>query len=199
VKGFLQLIRESSLERNKVERYIDICEDEIQRTEGILSEYLSISKPMTEKREPTDLYLQLQVVLDVMRPYANMNNVNLDLDKAEEPIQIFANPDKIKQVLINFIKNAIEACSNVPNAKVTLRLEVAARKALLTIKDNGIGMSEEQVNRLGSIYFSNKTKGTGLGLTFSYQAIHESGGTVSVSSKPQFGTQFIITLPVLNC
>ncbi|WEK54624.1 MAG: HAMP domain-containing sensor histidine kinase [Candidatus Cohnella colombiensis] len=198
VKGFLKLIRESPMERNKVESYIDICTEEIQRTESILSEYLSISKPMTEKREAVDLYLQLQTIIDVMKPYANMYNVNLDMNKTAGPIQILANQDRIKQFLVNIIKNAIEACANVPLGEVNLRLEVINRKAILTIKDNGIGMSQEQVNRLGSIYFSTKTKGTGLGLTFSYQVIHELGGSVSVHSIPQVGTQFSITLPILK-
>jgi len=198
VKGFLKLIRENPIDRKKVEGYIDICTEEIQRTESILSEYLSISKPKTDKREAVDLHLQLQTILDVMKPYANMNNAQLELDAVEGPVQILANQDKIKQFLVNFIKNAIEACANVPSGEVNLRLEVVARKALLTIKDNGVGMSKEQVNRLGTIYYSTKIKGTGLGLTFSYQVIHELGGSVSVSSTPQVGTQFTITLPMLK-
>lgn len=198
VKGFLKLIRESPMERNKVEGYIDICTEEIQRTETILSEYLSISKPMTEKREVVDLYIQLQAIIDVMKPYANMHNVYINLDNPAGPVQILAYQDKIKQFLVNFIKNAIEACANMANGEVNLRLEVIGRIAKLTINDNGIGMSKEQVNRLGSIYFSTKTKGTGLGLTFSYQVIHELGGSVSVRSTPQVGTQFTITLPLLK-
>jgi two-component system sporulation sensor kinase B len=197
VKGFLTLIRESSLARDKVEHYIDICVDEIKRTEYILSEYLSISKPLTERQEPTDFIHQLQVIMDVMKPYANMNNVLLEIDKLVDPIWILANPEKIKQILVNFIKNAVEACSEVPNGKVSVRLKVVAKKVLLTIKDNGIGMNEEQINRLGSIYFSTKTSGTGLGLTFSYQVIHAVGGTVSVRSEPRAGTTFTITLPLL--
>ncbi len=77
VKGFLKLIRENPIERKKVEGYIDICTEEIQRTESILSEYLSISKPKTDKREAVDLNLQLQTILDVMKPYANMYNTQL--------------------------------------------------------------------------------------------------------------------------
>src|SRR5690606_16402592 len=82
VKGFLKLIRESPAERSKVEAYIDICTEEIERTESILSEYLAISKPVTEKREAVDLHLQLQTVIDVMKPYANMHNVHLNMDQA---------------------------------------------------------------------------------------------------------------------
>jgi two-component system, sporulation sensor kinase B len=200
VKGFLKLIRENPMDRNKIEGFIDICTEEIQRTESILSEYLSISKPTAEKQEAVDLCVQLQAIVDVMKPYANMNNVHLNMDKTAGagPISILANQDKVKQFLVNFIKNAIEACVNVPTGEVNIRLEADGRKAILTIKDNGIGMSKEQVSRLGSIYFSTKTKGTGLGLTFSYQVIHELGGSVSVRSVPQVGTQFTITLPVLS-
>ncbi|GJM69633.1 hypothetical protein HMSSN036_18490 [Paenibacillus macerans] len=67
---------------------------------------------------------------------------------------------------------------------------------MLSIKDNGIGMTEEQTRRLGSVYFSTKSGGTGLGLTFSYQAILSLGGTVSVSSEPGEGTEFTISLPL---
>lgn len=198
VKGFLKLIRENPLDKNKVESFIDICTEEIQRTESILSEYLSISKPKTNKREVVDLSLQLYTIIDVMRPYANMHNVQLSMDNHLKDVRIFANQDKIKQFLVNFIKNAIEACANVANGEVNLRLEVGGSNAKLTIKDNGIGMSKEQTSRLGSIYFSTKTKGTGLGLTYSYQVIHELGGSVSVRSTPQVGTQFTIKLPMLK-
>lgn len=198
VKGFLKLMRENSMERNKVDGYIDICTEEIQRTESILSEYLSISKPLTEKQVVVDLQLEIFAIIDVMKPYANMHNVQLNIEDRVHTVQILANPDKIKQVLLNFIKNAIEACANVADGEVNLYLEATGSTAKLIIKDNGIGMSKEQVNRLGSIYFSTKMKGTGLGLTYSYQVIHELGGSVSVSSTPQAGTQFTISLPVMN-
>lgn len=133
-----------------------------------------------------------------MTPYANMNNVHLEVHKPEEPIWILANPDEIKQTLLNFIKNAVEACSEVPNGKVSLRLKVDAKNVFLAIKDNGIGMNEEQINRLGSIYFSTKSSGTGLGLTFSYQVIRTLGGNISVQSEPRAGTLFTIILPLVK-
>lgn len=200
VKGFLTLIREGVADREKTNRYIDICMSEIGRTEYILSEYLAISKPITEKQIPTNLQELLQITRDVMNPFANMHNVELEIEYPadEEPLWIMANPDKMKQVLVNFIKNAVEACSDAPQrqGRVILKLQPAARKATLSIKDNGIGMTEEQTRRLGSVYFSTKSGGTGLGLTFSYQAILSLGGTVAVSSEPGQGTEFTISLPL---
>jgi two-component system sporulation sensor kinase B len=194
MKGFLTLIYQSSLDRNKVERYINICMDEINRTETILSDYLTISKPLTErKKEHADLSRLLEITLDVMTPYAIMNNVVLEVDKPVNIIEIFANPEEIKQILVNFMKNSIEACFNVQDGKVTLRLKEESTKIILEIEDNGIGMNEEQVRHLGMIYYSTKTRGTGLGLTFSYQVIRALGGTIAVQSEPGLGTAFKIT------
>jgi len=200
VKGFLTLIRDGVSDRGRIERYIEICMSEIARTEYILSEYLAISKPIGNKQEPTNLEELLRITKDVMSPYANMHNVLLEIVNPPEPVWILANPDKMKQVLVNFIKNAVEACAELPNTRgiVTLRLQVEARKVVLTIQDNGIGMTEEQAKRLGSIYFSTKSNGTGLGMTFSYQAILSFGGTVSVQSAPGAGTKFTISLPIYN-
>lgn len=198
VKGFLTLIREGAADRGRTERYIEICMSEIARTEYILSEYLSISKPIADRQVPTDLQELLNITKDIMSPYANMHNVLLEIDDPVEPVWILANPDKIKQVLVNFIKNAVEACAEVPHGQgqVSLKLQMAARKVTLTIRDNGIGMSAEQAKRLGSVYFSTKSSGTGLGMTFSYQAILALGGAVAVHSEPGAGTEFTISLPI---
>ncbi|WP_334075413.1 MULTISPECIES: HAMP domain-containing sensor histidine kinase [Paenibacillus] len=196
VKGFLKLIRESRLDQEKVQRYIDICISEMERTEYILSEYLAISKPLTDQQEATDLAHQLRITVEVMRPYANMNNVILELEAPGDPVPILANPEKIKQILVNLIKNAIEACYAVTDGKVTLDLWTEASKAVLTIADNGIGMTEDQVERLGSVFFSTKSRGTGLGLNFSYQAVQGMGGTISLKSVHRAGTRFTITLPL---
>jgi two-component system sporulation sensor kinase B len=198
MKGFLTLIRQNALDRNKVERYIEICMDEVKRTETILSEYLAISKPLIEsKKELADFSRLLEITMDVMTPYANMNNVLIEVDKPPKVIEIFTNPEEIKQVLVNFIKNSIEACFHVLDkkreGKVCIRLKEENTNIVLEIEDNGIGMNEDQIRRLGTIYNSTKTSGTGLGLTFSYQAIRTLGGSISVRSEQGLGTVFKIT------
>lgn len=165
VKGFLALINESPEDMPKVKQYISICLHEVQRTESILSEYLSISKPLSDRCERMDLSEQLVLIRDVMLPFANMNNVELDVFRPDSPVFLIANPDAFKQAL--------------------------------EIEDNGVGMNQEQIQRLGSIYFSTKSSGTGLGLTYSYQVIHLLGGQIAVSSKPNAGTKFTLTLPQL--
>lgn len=198
VKGFLTLIRKSSDNQEKVHRYIDICVSEMERAEYILSEYLSITKPSANRREQVHLNSILQITTDVMLPYATMNNVELELRNDGAPLKVIGNPEKIKQVLMNLIKNAIEACYDTKNALVTISLEAKDDDALLSVRDNGIGMSKEQAERLGSVFYSTKTTGTGLGLAFSYQAVQELGGSIKVLSELRKGTEFVIRLPLIR-
>jgi len=196
VQGFLKLIQDNLKDQEKVQQYIAICLHEVKRTEAILSEYLSISKPLSARLELVNLSELIVLIREVMLPFANMNNVELEAFVPDNPVTMLANPDEFKQVLVNFIKNAIEACSTVPHGKVVITLTGEAHQITLEIADNGVGMSPEQIKRLGSIYFSTKSTGTGLGLTFSYNVIHMMGGSIAVSSKPNGGTRFTITLPV---
>ncbi|CAM4395643.1 ATP-binding protein [Paenibacillus tarimensis] len=197
VMGFLKLIRNPSLPREKVDQYIDVCTEELARMQTILSEYLAVSRPLGKHKEEIDLSEQIYAVTDVMTPYANMNNVKLVVEDIRSmSIRVESNRDEMKQLLINFIKNAIEACSDRHDGMVIIRLLASNHEAGLLIKDNGVGMSSEQIKRLGTVYFSTKSTGTGLGLTFSYQLIRSLGGRVNVRSEQGNGTEFVIRLPI---
>ncbi|MFS0837449.1 ATP-binding protein [Paenibacillus sp. 1P03SA] len=197
VLGFLKLIRQDqAMPAEKLHRFIDTCIEEVKRTEAILSEYLSMSKPLTQKREEIDLTREIEAVVEVMTPYATMNNVSLALHVPSEPVRITANGAEMKQLLVNFVKNAVEACSSVQKGNVSLRMHTDGPLVKVHIRDNGIGMNKEQLRRLGSIYYSTKNTGTGLGLTYSYQLIRSMNGTISVFSQPHGGTEFTLSLPL---
>ncbi|CAH1057317.1 sensor histidine kinase [Paenibacillus pseudetheri] len=198
VMGFLKLLKDDSITKEKSQKYIDICLEEIKRTEVILSEYLSIAKPNHSMVEKIELVQQIYAIIDIITPYANMNNVTLEIQHLEDQLYVSANPTEIKQLFINFIKNAIEACAVLPSGNVNICIERQSKFAKIAIIDNGVGMSIEQMDRLGSIYFSTKSKGTGLGLTLSYQLIRSMNGDVTVRSKSGEGTQFILTLPLFD-
>lgn len=198
VMGFLKLLKDDSITREKSQKYIEICLEEIKRTEVILSEYLSIAKPNHSIVEKIELVQQICSIVDIITPYANMNNVTLEMHPLEDKLYVSANPTEIKQLFINFIKNAIEACTVHSSGIVSIRIERQSQFAKIIIMDNGVGMSSEQMDRLGSIYFSTKSKGTGLGLTLSYQLIRSMNGDVNVRSKSGEGTEFILSIPLTD-
>lgn len=196
VLGFLQLIKSGTFPQEKTDRFLEISMEEIRRTEQILSEYLSISKPLVPFQQKLELTAQIRSVVELMTSYANMSNITLSADYPELPVYISGSPAELKQLLVNFIKNAIEASRDVDKGCVNIRIYEEAEQVAIEIQDNGIGMNPEQLSRLGSIYYSTKMSGTGLGLTFSYQAIRAMDGSVSVRSSPRSGTVFLINLPL---
>ncbi|WP_318184016.1 ATP-binding protein [Metabacillus idriensis] len=193
-KGFLQLLRDDDISQEKKEEYIEISLNELDRATNIIKDYLTFARPEAENNDPIDVHSELKNCLNVMSPLAQMENVQLIEHFCSDDILVLGDPLKLKQSLINLIKNGIESHS----AGGTL--EVKTTKGLTHVKiiisDQGKGMSEEQVIRLGEPYFSTKTNGTGLGMMVSYSIIEAMKGTIHVKSKPDSGTSFTIFLPI---
>ncbi|MDE5414581.1 ATP-binding protein [Alkalihalobacterium chitinilyticum] len=192
VKGFLQLLKSDGISRVEKEKYISIAVSEVERAESIITEYLSFTKPTTNDLKVVDGAELLQSSIDVIRPLANSNCIDIQYNNSSFFVR--ANRQKLQQALINLFKNGIEA---MPDGG-TLYISAESKKDVifLTIRDNGIGMTKKQVNRLGEPYFSSKgEKGTGLGMMVVYNIIEAIGGTIHVVSKPGKGTTFLIKLP----
>lgn len=100
----------------------------------------------------------------------------------------------MKQVLINLIKNAIEASEN--GQSINTKVYNDKNKCYIDIQDYGCGISEEDINRLGKLFFTKKENGTGLGLLTSFNLVKEHNGKIYVDSKLGVGTKFTIELPL---
>jgi two-component system, sporulation sensor kinase B len=192
VRGFLQLLDEPDLSETK-KGYIKISIEELDRTNEIINDYLSIGKPSITNSEKIEVGYQLRRVINLIQSYSQNSNVEMKLDIVTHG-WIMANPQKLNQCLINILKNAIEA---MPNGGV---IWITCTKSSndyikINIKDQGIGMTKEQMDRLGSPYYSLKENGTGLGMMVSYQIIHTFGGKIQVKSELNKGTEFTILLP----
>lgn len=104
--------------------------------------------------------------------------------------------EKLRQCLLNIIKNSIESIEN--EGKITISLDERHGMAIILIKDTGVGMNKEQVKRLGTPYFSMKDKGTGLGLMVVFSLIKAMNGKIKVESEIGKGTCFTITIPTVE-
>lgn len=98
------------------------------------------------------------------------------------------------QVLINLIKNGMEAVDK--QGEVFITAEKRKDFCAIKVHDNGRGMSEEEVEKLGSPFYSTKTQGTGLGTTVCFHIIHRLNGEIEIESKPNKGTTFFVYLPL---
>ena len=96
------------------------------------------------------------------------------MKKTDQPVIILANDTQMKQVLINLIKNSIEAITK--RGKISIDLRIEGKEAALTVTDNGIGMEQERLERIGELFYSTKEKGTGIGLAVCHKIIHRHQG-----------------------
>ncbi|MFC4099502.1 ATP-binding protein [Paenibacillus xanthanilyticus] len=190
VKGFLQL----SLERKEAGiAHIPIMLEELGRAEMIINDYLSVSRPQFEKIEAFDLGLLISNILALLDPLANKEGILIEM-QLEEGLALRTDKARLQQALLNLIKNAVEATKAGGVVKVTLK--PGPGEAHVTIADTGRGMTEQELNRLGTLFYSTKEKGTGLGTSVSIRIIEAMRGTISFKSKPGVGTQISIVLPL---
>jgi len=192
IKGFLQFTKGTMNPG-----YYAVIEAEMDRIELIISELLMVAKPQSANFALEELSGIVLHVVKLMESQANLNNVSIDVEAPDEDIWIMCDENQIKQVVINMLKNAIEAM--VGGGAISVRIEPLHAAAVnLIIQDEGPGIMEDKLANLGQPFYTTKDKGTGLGLMISYNIIRNHQGQVSVQSKANEGTTFTITLPIAD-
>ncbi|WP_168714436.1 sensor histidine kinase [Niallia nealsonii] len=194
-RGFLQLLNDPDLSNEKKE-YIQISIEELDRANEIINDFLSFGKPSINTNEKIGVGYQLERVVNIIQGYALNHNVEIKADILDN-CWIYANPQKLNQSLINILKNAVES---MPNGGIVWIgcTSTDDGHIKISIRDQGIGMTKQQIDRIGSPFYSLKEKGTGLGMTVSFQIIHSFEGKIKVNSKKDMGTEFIILLPQIT-
>ncbi|AJD90759.1 histidine kinase [Jeotgalibacillus malaysiensis] len=194
-RGFIQMALQDRGQDERQDYYLYTALKEIDHATDIINDYLTFAKPASDQQDIIRIKEELTHSVNVIQPLANMNHVDIHLhDQLPENALLLAEKKQFQQSLINIFKNGIEA---MPDGGVlTISISSDSKGYVLCVADQGHGMSDEEVNRLGEPYFSTKEKGTGLGLMVSYSIIKAIGGSVKVSSVKNHGTTFEIFLPV---
>ncbi len=165
---------------------------EIERVERLISSLLSYSSPVRADFRAGDLGRVLKDIILLMRRPAEMQGVELEVVSGELPVFRF-DPEKIKQALINIIKNALEALESGGALTITTRHQ--DESVIITVHDNGPGINEEDLPLIFEPFFTRKGAGTGLGLSITQRIIEEHHGSITVESDCKAGTTFRILLP----
>ncbi|HUC93674.1 MAG TPA: ATP-binding protein [Paenibacillus sp.] len=191
LKGFSKLLRGASGEQ--AERYHHIMENEFNRIEMILGELLVLAKPQTAVYQTWDARLIVQDVLDLLGSQAILNDVVIHTDIHAGNCSVKCEKNQIKQVIMNVVKNAIEAMPEGGNLRVAVGS--SGGEVLIRVADEGVGIAEDKLLKLGEPFYTTKDRGTGLGLMVSYRIIEEHEGKIEFKSKPGEGTEVCIRLP----
>ncbi|WML54720.1 HAMP domain-containing sensor histidine kinase [Neobacillus sp. PS3-12] len=191
--GFLQLLKQSKTVSEEDKRYIDFSLSEVRRAEKIVNDFLAFAKPQSENMIESNLKDEAEYVKDIITPYANMHHVTIDFH-FQNSLHFKYDKNQIQQCLINLYKNGIEAMKGKGG---TLSIHVTEQKKhiVVMIKDEGVGMTSEEISRLGSPYYSTKKEGTGLGMLMVYSTVHKINGKIEVVSEKGKGTTFTIRIP----
>jgi len=191
IKGFLQLLTRDMGDKS---RFFDVIFAEMNRIEMIANELLILAKPQLVKYAGKDVRFLMQQVVSFMDAQANMNNVLIQVEYPAADLVVSCDENQLKQVFINFIKNAIEAMSGGGIIKIRLG-KTGDGSVSIRIIDHGVGMSDDNLAKLGEPFYSTKENGTGLGLMITKQIIQQHGGDVRFYSKLGEGTTVELTLP----
>ncbi len=192
IKGFLQLIGTEADE--KVKDYVKIMQNEIVRLEMITNEFMVVAKPQVSKYQLEDIQSIIEDVISFLSPQALLNSIEIKTSVRGNTPQLYCDKHQMKQVLINIYKNAMEAMPN--GGVITTDLTVVKDRVLIVIKDQGCGIAEELLPRLGEPFYTLKEKGTGLGLMVSKKIIESHEGFLHIESKINIGTTMTIELPI---
>lgn len=190
-KGYLDMFDIEN--KNHAKKYIPIMKEEINKTLNILEDFLSMNKIKLNK-DLLDINYLLSDFIQNYEQYFKENKVKTDIELTDYEVYMDGDYNKLFQVLLNVIKNSIEASKENPKLKIWT--EIKDNKFYIYVKDNGEGIPKDVIDKVGEPFFTTKINGTGLGVSLSRGIIESHGGTLSYESELGEYTKTIIMLPI---
>ena len=191
VNGYLSMFDVTDIEKSK--RYISILKNEVNRTLNLLSDFMEFTKIKVVKKECNFNDL-ISDVKEVLIPFFVKKNVSYSFC-VQNNIIVNMDYNRIKQVIINVIKNAVEACRE-SNGMVTTTAFTEEDYLIIVVKDNGIGMDKFVLDNILVPFYTTKDNGTGLGVSLSKEILESHGGTINYDSVKEKYTTCKITIPL---
>jgi hypothetical protein len=177
---------------------MDVISSEILRLDRVVKTFLDFTKPVELHPADTDLQSLIQEIAELARPQAVGAGIEVIVGQSDEPITVTVDSDLLKQAILNIVVNAIEAMSQSEKQRGVLRIESSVRgdTAEIHIADTGPGIPADVREKIYNLYFTTKTRGSGIGLAMTFQIVQLHDGTIDFASEPGKGTKFSIRLPV---
>ncbi len=182
----------------KLERYLKLMETETRRISRITSNLLSFSRESKIEMQPLNINQLLEEVIFLNSNFLKINQIKLHKDLDATLPDLVGDGEKLKQVFMNLILNACEAMQPKGQGLLTIETRQTNNKIEVLLKDTGVGVDQEDINRLFDPFFSTKSqsKGVGLGLSVAYGIVQQHCGSMDLKSEPGEGTAVVVTLPL---
>ncbi len=195
IGGFARRILKKDHDGELNRNYVKIIVEEIGRMENILTDILYFAKPAVPKCDTVDINRIVRNSIEVLSFETEENNISIEEHLDPNLPMLFIDENQVRRVLINLIQNAIQAMPDGGTITFSTTNE-EDQWVIIETADTGVGISDDDMDKLFDAFFSSKSTGSGLGLTVSAQIINNHGGTIEVQKREPKGTIFKIKLPV---
>ena len=194
VKTFLDLLPQRLDDREFLTRFRELSLGELHRVADLITDLLALGKSKTPERRAVDLGPTLEPVVRLMESTARKRQIEVAAIFDPHVPAVWADPDQLKQIIVNLLLNAIE--TSAPGGHVSFEARPAlAGSVVLEVRDDGPGIPADQLENIFHPFYTTKETGTGLGLALVHQMVVEHGGEITVESTVGRGSAFRVTLP----
>ena len=196
IMNTLELMKTEISPDNKRRKLLEMALSEIVRLSDLLRKMLTFSKPDQKEKQPVDINTILDEILLLHKKQFRENDILISMFLADGLSRVYASKNQLRQVFLNMFNNAGDAMPE--GGTLTVKTGAEDGEIVIEISDTGIGIKEENIQKIFDAFFTTKSsvKGVGLGLSVCYGFIIEHGGDIKVESTEGAGATFIITLPV---
>ena len=188
---------------NEFKDYCNIIKEEISRLEDTINSFLFSVRKLVLNLEDVNINSLIISTVDFLKYEIENNDIKIDIKFDIENLILKIDERYIKQCLINIIQNSIDSIiekkkhNKSDERNILIKLKLIDNNAVITVKDTGIGIKEEELSKIFEPYFTTKRNGTGLGLTNVIRIIEAHNGSFNIESKYGFGSEAIIKLPLM--
>lgn len=188
--GYLEMFPEAS--KKDQDKYIEIMQNEIKRSLTIINDFSSLGKIKNIEVEEIDICYLLDEIKDILEPLFKKNKAKIEIP--DDEIYVEGDYNRLKQVFINLFKNSLES-KRKEDLVVNVKIKEDNNDCIISMKDNGKGMSKETLEKIYNDFFTTKETGTGIGIPYIKEIIELHHGTLTYKSRENKGTTVLITLP----
>ncbi|OUS27923.1 hypothetical protein A9Q98_08565 [Thalassotalea sp. 42_200_T64] len=184
----------SEQKQSLVDNYLAMIFEELNRLTRISQDLENFATMPTSAQDIYDLNDIIERTCRLMQHDERLFNIKLTLNLDRELPAMQMMPDQFVQILQHLLSNAVDACTE--HGKITVTSTLIDDRVAITVNDNGVGMTEDELAQAGQEFFTTKDDGTGLGLSFCYHMIENMQGQLTIKAKPKLGCSATITLPM---
>jgi PAS domain S-box-containing protein len=179
---------------SKLEHYLEVAKGEITRLDYIVTQFLQAIRPTPPQMRQASLNDVVVETVELLRPELQNRGQNVEVELARHLPQAPLDPAQLKQVLVNLIKNAMQAMSR--SGLLRVQTGATGEEVWVSVSDTGGGIPHEQLNRIFEPFYTTKKKGSGLGLMIVQRIVRAHGGRIELDSRVGQGTVFKVWLPL---